>query len=293
MIRKYVLCFFKMPLALSKCGVEIVVCYGLATNWSEYTYNYMEGEWKDMMRRIGIITGLTLLLTLFACNSPNSPGTESSLNVIYQYGLYDNFESPSLNSTLWTGMAEIAYEEGNHVAAMSQSGVGKKQIVMGWPQSIPAEKFQEWSTRIKLSKDSSAEDFIAGFEYCGQVGDLGWCAQIGLRFKENTGVIYASWRNPAAGENLYETAGEVVPEKWYTLKIIMRPRMDEKVIMDFYLDERLFASWVTSDGYETLGSQVLSPQRRLLVEVLSGPSKKAVCLFDDVFGVYGDSPSVL
>ncbi len=245
------------------------------------------------MRRVGFFTGLALLLTLFACNSPNSPGRETSLNVIYQYGLYDNFESPSLNSTLWSGMAEIAYEKGNHVASLSQAGVGKRQIVMSWPQSIPAEKFQEWSTRVKLSKDSLSEDFMAGFEYCGRERELGWCAQIGLRVKGNAGWVYASWQNPAAGENRYETAGEIIPERWYTLKIILRPRADAKVIIDFYLDEKLFASWVTADGYEMLGSQVLRPQRCLLVQVFSGLSKKAVCLFDDVFGVYGDSPSVL
>jgi hypothetical protein len=246
------------------------------------------------MRRVGFFTGLALLLTLFACNSPNSPGSETSLDVNYQYGLYDNFESPSLNSTLWSGKAEIAYDDGNHVASLSQAGVGKRQIVMRWPQFIPAEKFQEWSTRVKLSNQTgSTEDFIAGFEYCGREEGLGWSAQIGLRVKGNSAWVYATWQNPAAGENRYETAGEVTSDEWYTLKIVMRPRMDLKVAIEFYLDEQLFASWVTVDGYGELGSQVHSPQRRLLVQVFSESSKKVVCLFDDVFGVYGDSPSVL
>jgi len=241
------------------------------------------------MRRVGCLLGLALLLTLFTCTSPHSPERDTSLNVAYQYGLYDNFESPSLNSTLWSGRADIAYEDGNHVACLAQAGVGEKQIVMSWPQSIPAEQFREWSTRVKVSGHSSARDFVVGFEYCGRDEGLGWCAELGLRIQGQSSWIYASWINPTAGENFYESVDQVVPDRWYTLKICLRPGDDSKVCVEFYLDGRLFASTVTADSCKTLGNQVTHPQRKLLVRNFSEPSKEAVCFFDDVFGIYGDS----
>jgi hypothetical protein len=241
------------------------------------------------MRGAGFIMGLALLSLSFACSSPNSPENNTSLDVAFQYGLYDNFESPSLSSTLWSGTAEITYEDGSHVARLVQEGVGKKQIVMNWPRIISAAEFQEWSTRIKLESGSSAQDFVSGFEYCGREKDLGWCAGMGLHVRGNSCQVFASWKNPAAGENFYESYIEVETDRWYTLKIDMRARDDSKVAIRYYLDGRLIASTVTADSCRELQSRVTQPQRKLGIEIFFDPSQQAVCLFDDVFGVYGDT----
>lgn len=245
------------------------------------------------MRGVGFLISPALLLLLFTCSSPNSPENNTSLDVIYQYGLYDNFESPALNSTLWSGQAEIVYEDGGHVARLIQEGVGKKQIVMNWPRFIPAEEFREWSTRIKLSDSSTAQDFASGLEYCGKEGGLGWCAGIGLRVQENTPRVYASWSNPTAGEHYFKSLDEVELDRWYSLKISMRIQDESQVYINYYLDGRLVASTMTSDSCRALQNQVTEPQRRLWIEIFSGPSQQAVCLFDDVFGVYGDAGSKL
>jgi hypothetical protein len=242
------------------------------------------------MNRVGFLLGLALLFPLWACESPSSPGTDTSLRVVYQYGLYDNFESPSLNTTLWSGEAEIAYEGGNHIACLTQTGIGKKQIVMNWPYSIAAEVFREWSTRIKIS-NSGARDFTAGLKYCGREDDLGWCVQAGVRVRDGSSWFFASWINPAAGDSYYASAGRVIPERWYTLKICMKPQDDSTLRIDYYLDGQLFASTRTSDKCKVLGEQIVQPRRKLLVQVFAEPTPKAVCFFDDVFGIYGNASS--
>ena len=249
------------------------------------------------MRNECFLVCVFLCIFLVSCKSPSSPDTEEP-NVppySYAYGLYDNFESGSLNTKLWDFFA--FYQQnitiiddgtGNHVLALVDDSC--KMIS---PSRIYPDEFDRLNAKVRLClRDrSDLKDARANLRYSVRIpeqGNLNWITEIGIKFNpsENT-QLYAQWKDWNTGEAFYENLGSATFDQWYKLGMIVTKLSSTELKVEYCVNDAILAVSILTDcavliDHERLGAS----SRRLGASGISRRAYKA--WFDDVWGVYGN-----
>lgn len=239
-------------------------------------------------------SGLAALVAGAACNissnGGNGPDPDPDPSVPYYFGLYDNFEG-GWKSNLWRGSADIVNDNGNNVAKIVKEGSGTRNITMNWPCDIPVEHFQEWSARVKLSSESTAESGNAQLDYHGvDPGGLSWYTQIKIR-KEPAGVyIVAQCTNRVTDYNWSQLLKETQLDKWHDLKITM-DISNNSLLIKYFVDGTERAELVPPDSQKLIDHEISGLHRNLGIYIPSNRTGKIIGYFDDVYGVMGDEPA--
>jgi len=252
------------------------------------------------------ISFLSLLICLIAvflvnsCKSPSSPYTAPcpEPGSPYTYGLYDDFESDSINSRLWGdpgfSWGEITIKDdgtGNRICEIRNT-----YIIMLWPHFIYPDEFNRLIAKVTLPSQN-AIDFYACLRYSvkmNEQGGLVWWTKIGI-CKDSTvnKYCFAELRNHNTREFFHKNLGDAELDKWYRLEMKITKLNSTELKVGYNVKDNCIAESIPIDSAILLDHNKISNPHRYLQAYpyeSSQPSASGKGWFDDMWEVYGDVP---
>ena len=202
-------------------------------------------------------------------DSSNEQNQINGFTVGMQNLLYDDFdghgceqadgshlaEDGKLCTTLWYGDANIVrkYNHRNVAEISMPSGENGYEDFLSLENRhlIHVAEFKTFSADFMIPSSSSSESYSVGFSYSGGIlsseDDRSWSANIGIYRYDNSVGIGMGWYY-ALTEEIAEHNIQARFDKWYNLRMDIRALSQEKLKIDFYVDDRLEYSVITNAG---------------------------------------------
>lgn len=241
---------------------------------------------------------LFLFILLASCKSPTSPNSvePNEPPYSYTYGLYDNFESGSLDTFFWDYFA--LYQQsikviddgtGNQVLALIED-----HCEMINPSRIYPDEFDRLNAKVRLClwDRFDFKESWAYLRYSARIpeqGYLDWISEIGIKFNpsENT-HLYAQWKNYNTGEVFYNNLGSATFDKWYKLGMIITKLSSSELKVEYSVNDVVLAQSIPTDSAILIDQKRLGDCSRRLGAYSPSMIITSKAWFDDVWGVYRD-----
>ena len=238
-----------------------------------------------------------------SCKSPTSPEPEESFYV-FTYGLYDDFESGTVNAKLWDfmtpyGSAYIRVKDdgsGNRVLAIKANI--NDVLHLTWPNFLYPDEFYRMSAKAKIFPSIGCEDFGASLSYVVKIpeqGGLNWTTHIGIRRDPSENIhFYAEWRNWNTDRVFHRDFGIAELKKWYKLELKMTKIDSVSLEVEYCVNDEVLAESIPEDSSILLDHDRIEPAiycRSIRGGTLDDSEYFSTAWFDEIYGVFGDRPA--
>jgi hypothetical protein len=196
-----------------------------------------------------ILFGLSWLAD---CRSPTSPERSITNPSVHAFGLYDDFDSGSIDSSLWycTDMRGIEIPDdgsGNKHLEMTDNILMMQNPI--YPAQLYPDGFDRMSARLRIPSGALYEDSTGYgpyllFRVSFPERLTQWQAAIGIRrASAHSARIFGSWEEIYDGGN-WETGLDAEFDKWYTLEMQFQKISATELKIIFRVDGRIFGETI-------------------------------------------------